>query len=460
VILRSRGADKIRYVTAATPTTADLDPEADVLVEEARARLAQRLGGRDTWTSLAGAAAFLAVAVPLAVLAPSGRSVSPLVVGLALVVYALASRVEFEVGNGSAVPTQLVFVPMLFVLPAGLVPLCVMVALLVGRASDYASGRAHFGRALVHVVSSWHAVGPAVVFVLAGEPNPGWSHLPIFLLAFVAQVALDSAACGARARLVFGMPLAEQLRLAAPAYLVDLALAPAGLLLAMAAYERPYSLALVTPLVGLMAFFARERRRRIDYALELGHAYRGTAFLLGDVIEADDAYTGSHSRDVVELVLGVTERLGLEGRGRRDAELTALLHDVGKIRIPGEIINKPGALTDEEFAVVKTHTIEGERMLERVGGVLGEVGHLVRSCHERWDGGGYPDRLAAEEIPLVARIVCACDAYNAMTTDRPYRKARPVHEALAEMERCAGTQFDPAVVRALVDVVARLPVAA
>src|SRR5206468_12964303 len=114
---------------------------------------------------------------------------------------------------------------------------------------------------------------------------------------------------------------------------------------------------------------------------------------LGDVVEADDAYTGAHSRDVVSLVLDVCDDLGLSPRQRRDAEFVALLHDVGKIRIPAEIINKPGALTDEERAIINTHTIEGERLLKRVGGLIGHVGHLVRSCHERWDGAGYPDRL-------------------------------------------------------------------
>jgi HD-GYP domain-containing protein (c-di-GMP phosphodiesterase class II) len=145
----------------------------------------------------------------------------------------------------------------------------------------------------------------------------------------------------------------------------------------------------------------------------------------------------------------VADRLGLSTRQRRSAELTALLHDVGKIRIPAEIINKPAGLTAAERAVINTHTIEGERMLERVGGLLGEVGRLVRSCHERWDGQGYPDGIAGENIPLVARIVCCCDAYNAMTTDRPYRAALPPAEALAEVERNAGTQFDPRVVEAL-----------
>ena len=180
----------------------------------------------------------------------------------------------------------------------------------------------------------------------------------------------------------------------------------------------------------------------------------------GDVVEADDAYTGEHSRDVVELTLGVADALGLSAQERRDAEFVALLHDVGKVRIPNEIINKPGKLTPEERAIIETHTIEGERMLHRVGGLLGEIGRLVRSCHERWDGTGYPDGLAGEEIPLVARIVCCCDAFNAMTTDRSYRKGMPLEEALAEVERCAGTQFDPQVVEALVAYVARVPAAA
>jgi HD-GYP domain-containing protein (c-di-GMP phosphodiesterase class II) len=211
----------------------------------------------------------------------------------------------------------------------------------------------------------------------------------------------------------------------------------------------------VLPLVLLLRTFAQERKRRIDHALELSDAYRGTAFLLGDVVEADDAYTGSHSRHVVDLVLAVSDTMGLKGADRRDAEFVALLHDVGKIKIPAEIINKPAALTPEERAVIETHTIEGQQMLEQVGGLLGHVGDVVRSCHERWDGRGYPDGLAGPEIPLIARVVCACDAYSAMTTDRPYRKARSKDEALDELEACSGSHFDPAVVAALVTVETR-----
>ena len=178
--------------------------------------------------------------------------------------------------------------------------------------------------------------------------------------------------------------------------------------------------------------------------------------MLGDVVEADDAYTGSHSRDVVTLVLGVADALGIEAHDRRDAELTALLHDVGKIRIPSEIIGKAGPLTPDERAIVETHTLVGEEMLDRVGGLLGEVGRLVRSCHERWDGNGYPDGLRGGEIPLVARIVCGCDAFSAMTTDRPYRRALLLEEALAELHAQAGRQFDPVVVEALATIAGRL----
>jgi putative nucleotidyltransferase with HDIG domain len=238
-------------------------------------------------------------------------------------------------------------------------------------------------------------------------------------------------------------------------YLVDLALSPVGLLVAIVAVDAPAAFVVVLPLVGLLDLFARERSARIDHALELSQAYRGTAFLLGDVIEADDEYTGSHSRDVVELSVDVAEELQLDARAVRQTELVALLHDVGKIRVPGEIIDKPGPLTDEERAIIELHTIEGERMLERVGGLLGEVGRIVRSCHERWDGGGYPDKLAGESIPMVARIVCCCDAYSAITTDRAYRAARTVEEAIAELRRSSGTHFDPQVVEGLIRVLER-----
>jgi len=288
-----------------------------------------------------------------------------------------------------------------------------------------------------------------LVLIAAGQPEPTPRHLPIYALAVVAQFAFDFGSTALRDRLGLGVSPWSLVRFMVWIWAVDLALTPIAILAALGCGAHPWLVVFSLPLMALLAYFARERQVRIDHALELGHAYRGTAMLLGDVVEADDAYTGSHSRDVVTLVLDVAGRLGLDAREQRDAEFAALLHDIGKIKIPGEIINKPGKLTDEEWAIIKTHTVEGERLLSQIGGILGNVGRIVRSCHEDWDGTGYPDGLSAENIPLVARIVRACDAFSAMTTDRSYRKARPVEEAVAELKRCSGTDFDPAVVEAL-----------
>ena len=205
---------------------------------------------------------------------------------------------------------------------------------------------------------------------------------------------------------MIGISATAQLRSLLPVYAVDSMLAPLGLLVAFPARQHPLALALVLPVLLLFATFAKERQHRLDNALELSTAYRGTAMLLGDVIEADDAYTGSHSRDVVDLVVSVADRLGLSSRDRQRAEFAALLHDVGKVKIPSAIINKPGPLDDAEWEIMKQHTIVGEQMLERIGGLLGEVGLIVRSCHERWDGTGYPTGSRATTFPS-RRASCA-----------------------------------------------------
>ena len=178
------------------------------------------------------------------------------------------------------------------------------------------------------------------------------------------------------------------------------------------------------------------------------------------MLEVDDEYTGLHSRSVVSLSVAVSDELGLSSRQRRNVEFGALLHDVGKIAVPNEIINKPGPLTDDEWLVIKTHTIEGQRMLDRVGGLLSDVGQIVRSSHEKWDGSGYPDGLAGDEIPVESAIVSCCDAFNAMTTDRSYRDAMSLDDAIDEVEANAGTQFSPAVVDALMRVLRDDPLAA
>jgi HD-GYP domain-containing protein (c-di-GMP phosphodiesterase class II) len=433
--------------TAISGAGASLDD--DRLIEQSRAIAGRHLGDRDRLASLALGSAFLATAVLLVLLTGSDRSVGAWTVALFVACYAVASRIDFEIGTGSTVPTQLVLVPMLALLPVQYVPLCVLAGLLLGGLPEYIRGRVPVDRSLLRFVNSWHAVGPALVLVIAGQPEPTPRNLPVYGLALVAQFGFDFASTALRDRLGLGLSAASLLHFMAWIWAIDSALTPIAVLAALGCRNDPWLIVFSIPLVGLLDYFARERQVRIDHALELSTAYRGTALLLGDVVEADDAYTGLHSRDVVSLVLRVCDRLGVTGSERRNAEFAALLHDVGKIKIPSEIINKPGKLTDEEFELIKTHAVEGEKLLSQVGGLLGNVGRIVRSCHEDWDGTGYPDGLAGEDIPLAARIVRCCDAYSAMTTDRSYRKARPPVEAVAELQRCAGSDFDPAVVEAL-----------
>ena len=422
------------------------------LVRRARTRARLPLAVRTEHIAYASAAVFAAVAAVELLTLPPVRPLSPLVAAVAVLVYAIVGRVEFEVGNMLAYAAELAFVPMLFVLPPRTVPLLVGLGLVLGNVPDLVRGRLGMHNVPVLVYNGSYALGPAAVLAVAGEGAPTWGHVPLYLGALGAQLAVDGIASSVWSRLAWSIGLGEHLRSLRVTAFVDATLAPVALSVAIAAHGSVWALLPVVPLALLLRVFSRERQLRIDNALELSSAYRGTALLLGDVIEADDAYTGSHSRAVVDLSLAVADRLGLDPAERRGAELAALLHDIGKVKIPPEILNKPGPLDEEERALMNTHTIIGQAMLETIGGLLGKVGEVVRSCHERWDGGGYPDGLAGDEIPLIARIVCVCDAWNAMTTDRVYRPALHWHVAVEELRACSGKQFDPAVVAALLDV--------
>ncbi len=425
---------------------------SDELTREARARVEQgRLDRRARSAYIGEACLVVVVSIATAGFLERGPQFSWLTALLYVVLYAMVSRVEFEIGTGSAIPTQLVLVPMLFALPVGVVPGLVAIGQ-VASALTRRAGPISIDRAVLPVANAIQTIGPTLVIALGGGLPLRWNAWPIYVAALAAQFAVDFAAAGLTTVYIRRVPWRTFAGILRWFVAVDLALAPIGLAIAFATRGH-YGLVLgVLPLVFLLRNFSLERQRRIDNALELSDAYRGTAFLLGDVVEADDHYTGAHSRHVVELVLAVSDRMGLGQAERRDAEFVALLHDVGKIRIPPEIINKNGPLDAAERTLIETHTIEGETMLEQVGGLLGHVGRIVRSCHEHWDGSGYPDRLAGEAIPLVARIVCTCDAFSAMTTDRSYRRALSHVDALAELQRCAGSQFDPRVVEALVQV--------
>ena len=233
------------------------------------------------------------------------------------------------------------------------------------------------------------------------------------------------------------------------------------LMLRMQVDGEPYALIEIYDRAGRV-FRADELRLAVALAAEAGamvsrarmaerleDAYFATLGTLAAALEAKDAYTNDHAGQIAELAGRVCDQLGLGADASRVIRLGALLHDIGKIGIPEAILRKPGALSDEEMLIMQRHPDIGARILEPVP-YFADLVPLVRSSHERWDGRGYPDGLTGEEIPLGSRVIAVCDAFHAMTEDRVYRPGLPTPTALAEIERCAGTQFDPACVQAMI----------
>jgi HD-GYP domain-containing protein (c-di-GMP phosphodiesterase class II) len=416
------------------------------LVSTGRERSMLRLRPSERRVAAVCAIGVLTAAAAIWLLSPTPDS--PWVITALLVAgYAACTRVSFEVGAGSAAPTQLAFAPMMVLLPPSLLVPAAVLGYLVGGHGRLANGKRRWETILIQIGGCWYAVGAAAVMAVAGVDHPSLAAAGWYTAAFAVQCTVDLVASVLQERLVLGASVRELVQAMAPCWMIDSLITPVSVCLAVTA---PFgAVASLFPLLVLFSVFSQERYARYDQVLALNAAYRGTALLLGDVVEADHQYTGAHSRDVVRLSVGVAELLNLDPAERSVVEFAALLHDVGKIRVPKQILDKPAALTPAERQLIEQHTIWGEQMLSGVGGMLADVGRVVRSCHERWDGTGYPDRLAGTAIPVPARIVCACDAFSAMTTDRPYRRAVSAQEALDELHRCAGTQFDPQVVRAL-----------
>jgi diguanylate cyclase (GGDEF)-like protein len=198
----------------------------------------------------------------------------------------------------------------------------------------------------------------------------------------------------------------------------------------------------------LLTGVAHQASLAIDNACSyenLERTFLSTVESLANALEAKDEYTSSHARSITDMALEVGIELGMDSKGLKRLELGALFHDIGKIGIPSQILLKPGPLTDEEREIIETHPELGEKILAPIAR-LEDVRPIVRHCHEHFDGSGYPDRKVADDIPVESRVILVCDAFHAMTTDRPYRKRLPVDEACARLERSSGKQFDPRIV--------------
>ncbi len=188
---------------------------------------------------------------------------------------------------------------------------------------------------------------------------------------------------------------------------------------------------------------------RARLVADLESAFTTALAALTSTVEAKDDYTACHGEDVAVLAERIALRMSLSSAQARDVRYAAMLHDIGKVAVPSEILLKPGPLTDEEWVTMRSHAAVGGELVGRID-AFAHLAPAVRASHERWDGRGYPDGLVGEAIPLAARIIAACDTYDAIITDRPYRAGRSPQEACAELRRVAGTQLDARVVDAVV----------
>jgi diguanylate cyclase (GGDEF)-like protein len=275
-------------LTVAVP----LEPSTEVrLVEDARRRTGSRLYGRDQLTTLASGLGFLATALTIRATADVGTGPSLGLIALLIVSYAVLSRIEFELGSGTVLPTELVLVPMLFLVPAAEVPLLVALAFILGGLPDMLRGRLHAERVFVRLAYSWHSIGPVTVFLIATPGAPSWSDWPIYVLALGAQFALDLASSMGREWLGVGVPPSVLAPVLVRVYLVDLLLAPIGFLAAMSAVEHPLGFLPVLGLAALLALIATDRRERIGETIVLTDAFESAS-----TVARVDALTGLANR--------------------------------------------------------------------------------------------------------------------------------------------------------------------
>jgi signal transduction histidine kinase len=280
----------------------DFDEATERLLQKGRPVAPLRPRGREAAAELLVGAAFLVTAIAIAALLPAQGTFRPGLAAVFALALAVVTRVRFDVGAGYTVPTQLLLVPMLFELPARTVPLVLALGLLLGDLPDYVTRRRHPARAVLALADSWFAIGPAVVFAVAEVEGPSWSDWPIYLGALAAQLTCEIGTSVVRESLARGVKPSVHLGVLSWVHLVDILLAPVGLLAAFASTHGRYAFLALLPLAALFVIFARERRARIENALGLSRAYRETAELNARLLDTERRATRARE----ELIAGAS----------------------------------------------------------------------------------------------------------------------------------------------------------
>jgi diguanylate cyclase (GGDEF)-like protein len=337
-----------------------IDRELDQLVGESRTRMLRRLEPRDRAVSVAMGTAMLVTAVAMAALIPWGRSPTLLQALLLVCTLTAFSRVQFEIGAGVALPTQLALVPMMFILPAATLPAAAAAGYLLSALIDCASGRLHPERMFVVLGSTWHAVGPAVVLLAAGEPTPSLDDWPVYGAALIAQFGFDLGSALVRDTLALGVSPRVLIPCLSWVYAVDGILFPVGLVAAFATAEDPYAFVLLLPLAGLFALFARERRARLDRVLELAGAYH-----TANKEARRDALTGVGNRLAWEEAVAAEEAR----RTDTDAPASLVLIDLDGLKATNDAYGHEvgDGLLRSLAALIEQSVREGD-VLARIGG--------------------------------------------------------------------------------------------
>jgi diguanylate cyclase (GGDEF)-like protein len=355
--------------SASDADVADVDP----LLEESRSRASAPLTSRERLTSILSAGGYLVAAAAMLIGFDSSLSdVRLATAGFFIIAYALISRVEFEIGTGAAVPTEIVLVPMLFALPPATVPVAVAVAYMAGAVAEVAEGKLRPQRLPVVLSTCWHSIGPAFVLAMWGTRQPTWHDLPLYAVALLAQFGFDLASSVVRESLGFGISPRAVMAFLRPVFLVDALLAPVGLTAAFVIAPEPLALLGVLPLAGLLWVFARDRRDRIDQALALSHAYHGAS----DQARRD-GLTGVFNR------LAWDEALTAGQQSIRDSKQPAslIVVDVDALKEANDGRGHEfGDSVIRSLARALSHTVREQDVVARVGG--DEFAILLPNCGE------------------------------------------------------------------------------